>query len=113
MTHVTRRDFSTRCAGALTPPLLLSGCSPGTGDPSSSQADPAENVPVGVAGRLFRAWCPHAGIARRLTAMRQSALADSDGTAPSASRADASTPGDQAERRQMQSVFDRVREDDA
>ena len=38
MTHITRRDFSTRCAGALTPPLLLSGCSPGTGDPSYTEA---------------------------------------------------------------------------
>lgn len=50
MTHITRRHFATRCASAMTPPLLLNGCSLGTGDPSYTEA-------------VQRTWRPDAPVA--------------------------------------------------
>lgn len=38
MTRITRRHFATRCASAMTPPLLLNGCSSGAEDPSYTEA---------------------------------------------------------------------------
>lgn len=38
MTHLNRRHFATRCAGAMTPPLLLAGCSLANGDLSYTEA---------------------------------------------------------------------------